>query len=230
MQLSVSEAASLLQVPEEMVYRWIRDRGLPASQFAGRYHFNRVWLLEWAHDKGIPLALGVDDRMPALAEALARGGQHADIPGVTKSEVLQATVDRLPLPKAVDREYLRQMLQIRESQGSTGFGGGIAIPHSRGPILLHLPEPLVAVCHLRNPVDFEAHDGAPVTVLFVQITPTVRIHLHLLSRIAMALSDKSFAASVRARADLSELLEHVRRMESDSSRKPAPPSSAAASI
>jgi PTS system nitrogen regulatory IIA component len=122
------------------------------------------------------------------------------------------------------------MLQFRESQGSTGFGGGIAIPHSRGPILLHLPQPLVAVCHLRNPVDFEAHDGVPVMVLFVQITPTVRVHLHLLSRIAKALSDQSFVASVRAKAPLSELLEHVRRMESDSLGKPAPSRSTATSI
>jgi PTS system nitrogen regulatory IIA component len=214
MHLSVPEAAHLLQVPEETVYRWIRDRGLPASHFSGRYHLNRVWLLEWAHDKGIPVSMASDERMPRLSQALARGGQHFDIPGRTKTEVLQHSVDRLPLGPDADRNYLREMLLIREAQGSTGFGGGIAIPHSRGPILLHVPEPLVAICHLREPVDFASHDGKPVTELFVQITPTVRIHLHLLSWIASALSDKTFADEVRGRAELSGLLEHVRRIES----------------
>jgi PTS system nitrogen regulatory IIA component len=216
MQLNVLEAAQLLQVPEETVHRWIRERGLPASSFGGRYHLNRVWLLEWAHDKGIPIALDADDRMPELAEALARGGLHVGIPGRSRPEVLQATVERLPLPPEVDRAYLRQMLLIREGQGSTGFGGGIAIPHSRGPILLHLPEPLVALCHLRDPVDFGARDGEPVSTLFVQVTPTVRIHLHLLSRIAKALSDSTFAQSVRSRADLPQLLERLRELESPS--------------
>ncbi|MBI4082518.1 MAG: PTS sugar transporter subunit IIA [Candidatus Lambdaproteobacteria bacterium] len=228
MQLTVPEAAQLLQVPEETVYRWIRDRGLPASSFGGRYHLNRVWLLEWAHDKGIPIAMDADDRMPGLAEALARGGLHVDIPGRSKPEVLQATVDRLPLPAEVDRAYLRQMLLVRERQGSTGFGGGIAIPHSRGPILLHVPEPLVAICHLREAVDFGALDGQPVSTLFVQVTPTVRIHLHLLARIAKALFEPSFTRLVRSRTDLPQVLEQLRRMESQSRTPAGQPSAPAA--
>lgn len=228
MQLSVPEAARLLHVPEDTVYRWIRDQGLPASQFGGRYFLNRVWLLEWAHEKGIPIGVGTDDRMPLLSEALERGGRHLDIPGRTPAEALKAGVERLPLPPGVAREELGEMLLVRERQGSTGFGGGIAIPHSRGPILLHVPEPFVAVCHLREPVDFGAHDGTPVTTLFIQVTPTVRTHLHLLSWIARALSDPVFARLVRERADLPRLLEQVRKLEAmPAPARPAAPGAGA---
>lgn len=213
MQLSVPEAAQLLQVPEDTVYKWIRDRGLPASQFNGRYHLNKVWLLEWAHDKGIPLALESGAELPTLAEALALGGAHAEIPGASKLAVLQGVVERLPLPPEVDRAYLIDMLWMREKQGSTGFGGGIAIPHTRGPILLHVPAPLVTVGYLREPVDFGALDGQPVSALFVLVTPTNRVHLHLLSRLGRVLQDAAFVRLVQARAALQPLLERVRAIE-----------------
>lgn len=213
MQLSVPEAALLLQVPEDTVYKWIRDRGLPASQFNGRYHLNKVWLLEWAHDKGIPLAMDAEDRLPGLDEALGRGGVHFDIPGATKLEVLQASVARLPLPADVDRGYLYEMLVMRENQGSTGFGGGIAIPHTRGPILLHVPAPFVALCYLAQPVEFATQDGKPVSALFMQVTPTNRGHLHLLSWLGRMLQDADFVRLVQARAQLPQLLERVRSVE-----------------
>jgi PTS system nitrogen regulatory IIA component len=210
MQLNVPEAAHLLQVPEDTVYRWIREQGLPASQFGGRFHFNKMWLLEWAHDKGIPLAAEAGEELPGFADALSRGGVHAHVPGATVPEVLRAAVDRLPLPEDVDRAYLHGMLMLRERQGSTGFGRGIAIPHTREPILLHVPEPLAALCYLERPIDFAAADGQPVSALFVLVTPTIRIHLHLLSQIGRALLDAAFVEAVRGRADLPHVLERLR--------------------
>ena len=45
----------------------------------------------------------------------------------------------LALPEEVDREFLFQALLARETLASTGVGDGIAIPHLRNPIVLHLP-------------------------------------------------------------------------------------------
>jgi mannitol/fructose-specific phosphotransferase system IIA component (Ntr-type) len=89
----------------------------------------------------------------------------------------------------VDREFLYKVLLARESLGSTGIGDGIAIPHVRNPIVLHLSRPIVTLCFLERPVDFGALDGQPVNTLFTLISPTVRAHLHLLSRLAFTLRD-----------------------------------------
>ncbi len=213
MQLTVPEAARLLQVPEDTVYKWIRDQELPASQFNGRFHLNKVWLLEWAHGKGIPLAMESEARLPSLVEALGRGGVHRDVAGAAKRAVLRACVARLPLPPEEDRDYLFEMLLLREKDGSTGFGKGIAIPHARGPILLHVPAPFVALCYPQTPVDYGAVDGQPVFALFFLVTPTVRVHLHLLSRLGRVLRDEAFLALVRERAPLAELLERARALE-----------------
>jgi PTS system nitrogen regulatory IIA component len=101
--------------------------------------------------------------------------------------VLRSVVELLRLPDHVDREFLLQVLLARESLGSTGIGDGIAIPHARNPIVLNVERPTITLCFLENPVDFAALDGLPVTMLFTLVNPTVRAHLHLLSRLAFIL-------------------------------------------
>ena len=106
--------------------------------------------------------------------------------------MLGAAVEVMPLPQEVDRHLLWQMLFARESLQSTGIGDGIAIPHVRNPMVLHVPRPMITLCFLEPPVDFGALDGKPVYALFSLISPSPRVHLHLLSRLAFALHDAGF--------------------------------------
>ncbi len=55
MRLTVREAAQRLQVPEEVVYKFIRDRGLPAVKFNEQYRINSVELAEWAQENRVTL-------------------------------------------------------------------------------------------------------------------------------------------------------------------------------
>jgi PTS system nitrogen regulatory IIA component len=123
----------------------------------------------------------------------------------------------------VDREFLYQVLLAREALGSTGIGEGIAIPHVRNPIVLHLSRPLVVLCFLERPVDFGAIDRQPVTTLFTLISPTVRAHLHLLSRLGFALRDADFKATVLRQAPREEIVEALRRAEMGMAAAHAPP-------
>jgi PTS system nitrogen regulatory IIA component len=50
----------------------------------------------------------------------------------------------------------------------------------------------VTLCFLENPLDFCALDGKPVTMLFTLISPTLRFHLHLLSKLGFVLADPGF--------------------------------------
>ena len=116
-------------------------------------------------------------------EALHAGGIHYRIGGSDKASVLHHVVETMRLPAEVDREFLYEVLLAREALGSTAIGDGIAIPHVRNPVILHLERPLITLCFLERPVDFGALDGQPVDTLFTLISPTVRAHLHLLSRL-----------------------------------------------
>jgi len=220
MKLTVRDAAQLLNVTEKTIYRWIKQGSIPAYQISDQYRFNRAELLEWATSRRINVSPeifaepnGSEVPPPSLSEALKAGGVHYRVGGTDKPSVLHAVVDMIKLPEEVDREFLFQVLLAREALGSTGLGEGIAIPHVRNPIVLHLARPLVTLCFLERPVDFGAIDGQPVTRLFTLISPTVRAHLHLLSRLGFALRDPDFKKAVLTQASREEILEALRRVE-----------------
>ncbi len=185
MQLSVKDAANLLKISEDAVYRWVKAGVLPAYHINEQYRFNRSELLEWATARQMDLGAEVfgAERPKAshssLAEALAAGDVLYGVEGEDKTSVLRGIIHMLTLPEEVDREFLFQVLLARESLGSTGIGGGIAIPHVRNPVILHITRPAVTICFLKRPIDFQAIDGQPVHTLFLLITPTIRAHLHL---------------------------------------------------
>jgi PTS system nitrogen regulatory IIA component len=219
MELSVREAASRLGVSENTIYRWIEERGLPAYRVNESYRFNEAELLEWANSHPVqpPQSLieGADETSPAstLAGALQAGGVHAGVKGQDGPEVLRSVVAAVPLPTDANRELLLQMLLARESIGSTGIGDGVAIPHARNPIVLHLPRPVLCLCYLEQPIEFGAIDGQPVHTLFTIVSPTIKAHLALLSRLAFALRDTPFAKAVARRGALADVLPHACRID-----------------
>jgi PTS system nitrogen regulatory IIA component len=148
-----------------------------------------------------------------LAEALQAGGIVHGLRGTDKASVLRAMVEHLRVPEELDREFLLHVLLARENLQSTGIGEGVAIPHVRNPIVLHVPQPIVTLCFLDQPIDFGALDGKPVHALFSLICPTVRAHLTLLSRLSFALHDERFKRVIAERGPSDEVLAEARRVE-----------------
>jgi PTS system nitrogen regulatory IIA component len=220
-QLTVRDVARLLDVSEKTVYRWIRERSLPAYRVNEQYRFNRAELLEWATARKVNVSPEIFEEpetqtapLPTLAVALEAGGIVYRLGGTDKASVLRSVVANLRLPDEVDREFLLRVLLAREALGATGVGDGIAIPHVRNPVVLHVPRPSITLCFLERPVDFGALDGQPVHTLFTLISPTVRAHLHLLSRLAFALRDRAFREVIAGQGSREEILAEARRMES----------------
>ncbi len=213
MKLLVKDAARLLDVSEKTIYRWIKQGSIPAYRLHEQYRFNRAELLEWATARRISISPEIfreeeseATSLPDFTEALQAGGIHYRIGGTDKATVLHHVVETLRLPSEVDREFLFEVLLAREALGSTAIGDGIAIPHVRNPVILHLERPMIMLCFLERPVDFEALDGEPVNTLFTLISPTVRAHLHLLSRLSFALRNRHFKEAVLQQLAREEIL------------------------
>jgi PTS system nitrogen regulatory IIA component len=227
MQLTVKTVAELLNISEKTVYRWIDERKLPGYRMNGQYRFNRAELLEWSTANRINVSPRIFEEpesksapLPELSDALELGGVFYRIAGADKQAVLHNVVEMLRLPDSVDREFLLQVLLAREALESTAIGDGIAIPHVRNPIVLHVPQPTMTLCFLEKPVDFGALDGQPVHTLFTFISPTVKAHLHLLSRLAFALRNPEFKKLVVGQASRDEIIAAAKKI-SDGLRKPA---------
>lgn len=218
MKLNVRDVATLLKVSEKTVHRWMTQRGLPAHRVNDQCWFNRTELLEWATANLVPTAMELvkgdrAEELPGLADSLEAGGIHFQVPGIDKRSLLSEVVRLMPLPPDVDRAFLLDVLMARESMGSTGIGNGVAIPHIRNPIVLHIPRPMISLCFLENPVSFDAIDGQPVHTLFAIVSPTIRGHLHLLSRLSFALAQPGFKAAIAGPAVREKVLEQAGELD-----------------
>ncbi|WP_029915841.1 PTS sugar transporter subunit IIA [Pelobacter seleniigenes] len=219
MNTSVKDAARLLSVSEKTIYRWIKQEVMPVYRVHEQYRFNRSELLEWATSRRMGIAAEAflepdtdDSPLPTLIESLESGGVVYRLDGTSRHEVLTKLVDELRLPEEVDRDYLLKVLKAREKLASTGIGDGIAIPHPRNPVLLHVTKPSVTLAFLENPVDFHALDKKPVHTLFCMISPTLRAHLHLLSKLSFALRDPGFRAAIDNQGSRDEIFSALRKL------------------
>ena len=95
-------------------------------------------------------------------------------------------------------------LTAREKLGSTGLGHGVAIPHGRMP---GVTDSVGAFVRLKHPVDYDAHDGSPVDLVFGLVVPVAATEEHLkhLAAIAEKFSDEDFCKKMRAAKDDREL-------------------------
>ena len=203
MQLTVKDIARLFDVPERKVRSWIRHEGLPAQELGGIHRFSKPQLLEWATARKMALpaewvtgAGTGGGPLLSVCDALHRGGIVRDVVGKDKATVLREVVRRMALPARVDRDLMFRMLLARETLASTAVGDGIAFPHPRNPVVLHVPEAQVTLCYLKDAVSFGAIDDVPVYALFTLVSPTPKKHLQLLSRLSFVLRLDPFRASV----------------------------------
>lgn len=218
MQLTVKDAAQMLNVTEQTIYRWIQTGGLPASRVANAYRINRAVLLDWTKTRQPPTAPPDaetnDDPppLPTLGTALEAGGILYRVPGSDKAEVLRAMVDLMSWPPSSDRAAILRALLDREELQSTGIGDAVALPHVRNPAILGVNAPAVALGFLDNPIDFGALDGRKVRVIFLPQPVNIRQHLHLLARISFALRDDHFRRLLDKRAPAEDILAAARAL------------------
>ena len=89
-----------------------------------------------------------------------------NLPAKTREEILLGIArqaKKIPSFDAVSEEEIYQGLLTREEQGSTGFGGGFAIPHARFEKAEGFALFIVTT---RRGIDFDAMDKKKVKVFF----------------------------------------------------------------
>jgi PTS system nitrogen regulatory IIA component len=87
-------------------------------------------------------------------------------------------------------------LTEREKLGSTGFGGGVAVPHGR---IEGLPGEFGLFVRLTQPIDFQSVDGLPVDLVFLLLSPpdAGADHLKALASVSRALRNRETVAKLR---------------------------------
>lgn len=127
-----------------------------------------------------------------LTELLTRDRIRIPLRGAGKKELIEELVAVLVADGSIAEpaDVLRAVLD-REEVLSTGIGNGVAIPHGKSEGVASL---VLAAGVTRRPVDFEALDGEPVSLLFLLVGPDAAAgdHVKALSRISRLLRRDRF--------------------------------------
>ena len=145
--------------------------------------------------------------MTLLANILPLSNIVLDMEVGSKKRLFETVSQLLEANSGLPHTAVFDCLFAREKLGSTGLGQGVAIPHGRDE---SFTQPVGAFVRTAEPIEFDAPDGKPVSLVFVLLVPENASggHLEVLSALAIKLSDKA----VREQLLVAENTEAVHRI------------------
>lgn len=131
-----------------------------------------------------------------LHDFLSPAAVAADMRTSGKKQLLQQLSQRAAALTGLDERRVLETLQERERLGSTGFGGGTAIPHGK---IDGLGQVFGLFARLSAPIDYDALDHQPVDLVFMLLAPqgAGADHLKALARVSRVFRDRQLVEKLR---------------------------------
>ena len=139
-----------------------------------------------------------------VADFLAPSDVFVGIRSSDKTRLLEDLCRRAASILKVDADKILANILKREELGSTGLGGGVAIPHAR---IADVKKPFGILARLKSAIEFDAIDRQPVDLVFLLLLPTAPAseQLNALALVARRLRDADTARNARSAMDPSGL-------------------------
>lgn len=123
-----------------------------------------------------------------------------------KAECLEMAISLMEKAGNIsDYKAYKEQVFFRETEGTTGIGDGIAIPHGKCDAV---KSPGLAAMVIPNGVEYEALDGEPVDLLFLIAAPNTKdnIHLDVLAKLSRLLMHDDFVKALKSASSPDEFL------------------------
>jgi PTS system nitrogen regulatory IIA component len=139
-----------------------------------------------------------------ISDLLSPADVLIDVRPANKRLLLQELAAKAANSLRLSAEQVAPYLLKREDLGSTGIGGGVAIPHARLP---DLQRPYGLLTRLKQPMEFDAIDGQAVDIVFLLLLPATAENgqLGALALVARTLRPSEALLRLRSAKDTSEL-------------------------
>ena len=155
-----------------------------------------------------------------LSEILTYDALIPELHAATRDGVVQELLEVLAHADQIssqDRQQILQALIDRESNGSTGFGKGVAVPHCQHSAV---KKTALAIGSSAAGLDFKALDKAPVYSVLLLLSPAndQDRHLQAMELIFRHLQRASFRKALRqanSPEDIRELFAGIEASEAD---------------
>lgn len=111
---------------------------------------------------------------------------------------------------AEDADAVMNAFLAREAEGTTGMMEGFAIPHAKSDAITEAA--VIVVKDDSGVTGWDTMDGAPVNVAIALLIPGAQAgttHLKILSKVAEALMDEGFRATIKGSADAAEIAKTI---------------------
>ena len=131
-----------------------------------------------------------------LTEILKPANIKIPLESKTKAEAIGELVGVLADSGDVtDKKLVLDAVLEREATRTTGIGNGLAIPHGKCQGTRDL---VMAIGRASTPIDFQAIDGRPVTIIWMLASPPDKTgpHIHALARISRLMTIDKFRAAL----------------------------------
>lgn len=142
-----------------------------------------------------------------ISDILDKNSIIPDLRSKDKKGVLEELASSISTRTGTATQGIVKVLLEREQLGSTGIGGGIAIPHGK---LADISSIVVGFGLSREGVEFDSLDNRPVHIFFLLITPanSTGIHLSVLAQISRLLKQSHFKENL-LKAESAEEIEQI---------------------
>ena len=111
---------------------------------------------------------------------------------------------------AGDADAVMNAFLAREAEGTTGMMEGFAIPHAKSDAITEAA--VIVVKDESGVTGWDTMDGAPVNVAIALLIPGAQAgttHLKILSKVAEALMDEGFRATIKGSTDAAEIAKTI---------------------
>jgi PTS system fructose-specific IIA component len=144
----------------------------------------------------------------AVKEILDRKVVDLDMNAKTKDEVIRHLAKLLKKAGYIDdlEGYVRDVY-LRESEGITGIGDHVAIPHGKSDFVEHVG---IAVGRTHDMIEWESYDGEPSRLFFLFAVPSdnegAKDHLRLIAELAGKLGNDATMEKLQTASTYDELV------------------------
>jgi len=131
-----------------------------------------------------------------IGDLVVPSGIISPLEAGSKKKALQMLTERAGEVSQRHPRHIFDVVLERERLGTTGIGGGVAIPHGKLPDI----DKIYGVFgRLETPIDFDAIDDQPVDLIFMLLAPEAAgaDHLKALARVSRLLRDQAVCDKLR---------------------------------
>lgn len=227
MDLKIKDVASLLNVSETTIRRWVSHGKMPAYRLNHQYRFSRSEIENWVMDQKLSKDkeqvvfqdltqaenIKTGSQQYSLYRAVYKGGVYHNVPGANKEQVIRNTMQLVTKRFELDADVISELLLDRERLMPTALNNGLAVPHTRDFLLKEHFDAIVVVFPEKE-IEYGALDGKAVHTMFFLFACEDKRHLHLLAKLAHLSSKEQIQELFKRKPDEKKLLEVIKNWES----------------